>query len=395
MAVLLPLILLLAAFVINLSYVQLANTELKVATDAAARAGGRALSAYQDLEDAKTAAQITAALNYVGGKPLQLDTSSSSTDIQFGDSERDDINSRYSFTTTSASSVSQFNSIRVSGKLGNQTPNGGLKAVFPSFGLPQDYSLQSNAVAMQLDRDIALVLDRSGSMNNVDYTFPSGYNPWWTSSLNAGVNAGLLFKSGGYYYYAYPNSQYDYFKWLYEDHWSLGDTAPFQSQWGHLADSVDTFLEVLESTDQREFVSITSYSSSATLDLDLDFNYTQIRSFLDEINPSGMTGIGNGISTGMSTLTGSNARPYAAKTMVVMTDGIHNSGTSPIDIATDLVGDLDVTIHTVTFGAGADQNIMKQVAEIGGGDHYHANSGSELREVFETIANNLPTLIVE
>lgn len=394
-AVLLPLILLLAAFVINLSYVQLANTELKVATDAAARAGGRALSAYQDLDDAKEAAQITAALNSVGGRSLQLDTSSSSDDIQFGDSHRESVESRFSFTATSGSSVEQFNSIKISGKLGNGSQNDSLTAIFPSFGLPQDYSLQSNAVAMQLDRDIALVLDRSGSMQAVDYSFPSGYNPWWTSSLNAAVDEGIIYKNNGYYYYSYPNNQYEYFLWLYEDYWELGSTAPFRSKWGHLVDSVDVFLQVLETTDQHEFVSVTTYSSSAQLDLDLSHDYDSMRSLLDGVYASGMTGIGRGISTGMDTLTGASARPFAAKTMVVMTDGIHNSGQSPIDAAEDAVAELDVTIHTVTFGSGADQSIMQEVAEIGGGQHYHANSGAELREVFETIANNLPTLIVE
>jgi hypothetical protein len=54
-----------------------------------------------------------------------------------------------------------------------------------------------------------------------------------------------------------------------------------------------------------------------------------------------------------------------------------------------------VTIHTVTFGAGADQDAMQSVAEAGYGRHYHAEDGDELVEIFEEIANNLPTILTE
>lgn len=392
-AVLLPLILLLAAFVINLSYVQLSNTELKVATDAAARAGGRALSAYQNFDDAKEAARITAALNFVGGQPLVLSTSGSAADIDFGDSARSNPDARFVFQPKS--SGSQFNSIRIRGKLGNGSRNSELKAIFPSFGLPQSYAMQSQAVAMQLDRDIAMVLDRSGSMTALDYSFPRRFNPYHPSTMNAGVRAGLLRKYRGNYYYNSPKSQIDYFTWLYEDYWQIGKSAPFRDRWGHIVDATDVFLDVLSKTDQNEFVSITTYASSARKDLDLSSDYISIRPTLKKTKPSGMTGIGNGIQVGMDTLLGSNARPFAAKTMVLMTDGIHNRGASPQSVARRYMDRLDVTIHTVTFGRGANQKTMREVAEIGGGDHYHANSGDELRDVFETIANNLPTLIVE
>jgi hypothetical protein len=49
----------------------------------------------------------------------------------------------------------------------------------------------------------------------------------------------------------------------------------------------------------------------------------------------------------------------------------------------------------VTFGEGADQNLMQDVAEIGGGKHYHAATGAELVAIFEEIANNLPTILTK
>ena len=78
-----------------------------------------------------------------------------------------------------------------------------------------------------------------------------------------------------------------------------------------------------------------------------------------------------------------------------MTDGMHNTGIDPVTVAQDYVGQYDLTIHTVTFSAGADQARMQQVADIGGGLHYHAETGAQLIEVFREIANNLPTIITQ
>ena len=78
-----------------------------------------------------------------------------------------------------------------------------------------------------------------------------------------------------------------------------------------------------------------------------------------------------------------------------MTDGVHNTGIDPETAAQNIVGSYDVIIHTVTFGQGADQTKMSDVASIGGGAHYHADDGNELKDVFEEIANNLPTIVTQ
>ena len=108
-----------------------------------------------------------------------------------------------------------------------------------------------------------------------------------------------------------------------------------------------------------------------------------------------MTAIGEGTQEGFVTLVDTVARPFAAKTMVVMTDGIHNTGIQPDEVAEQLVYSNDLLIHTITFGPSADQELMQEVASIGGGNHYHASDADELVSVFEEIANNLPTILIE
>ena len=98
---------------------------------------------------------------------------------------------------------------------------------------------------------------------------------------------------------------------------------------------------------------------------------------------------------GIQGLIDARARPFAAKTMVVMTDGVQNQTPWAEDIAEALVANNLLTIHTVTFGTGANQQDMREVAAIGGGKHYHAATGADLVRIFEEIANNLPTILTE
>ncbi|MEM7782773.1 MAG: Tad domain-containing protein [Planctomycetota bacterium] len=400
LALLLPVMLILSAFVINLAYVQLSRTELMVATDAAARSGGRAISFFQNLDDAREAARVTAALNTINGNPLQLNFSNNSNDVLFGESKQGSGSQRYQFNENSSSAL---NAIKVTGQFGPGTSNGQLAAVFPTFGMQNTFNVKMEAVAMQLDRDVALVLDRSGSMNQFSYSFPNGYNPFSNATMAAGAAAGLLNQNSytywgqtyNYYSYAANQNRYTYYKWLYESHWQLGPNAPFSSLWADLLNAVDKFLEVLDETDQSELVSVSTYASNARLDTQLSSNYGEIMNQLNQVSPSGATGIGRGLTNGFNEVTSNRSRQFAAKTIVVMTDGWHNSGPSPVSVVRNIVTQADVTVHTVTFGSGADQNTMQEVAEEGGGVHYHAANASELQEVFEEIANNLPTLITQ
>lgn len=398
MAFLLPVLALLAAFCINSAQMQLNRTELIVATDASARAGGRAFSEVQTVAAAKQAAFVTAALNNVDGQPLQLRMNNSANEIEFGATiQPDGVTGRYYFQKIPTSVVESgeqiASAIRVNGRRDTGSLSGKVPLIVPGMLDATDFSTNQLSVAMQVDRDISLILDRSGSMGWIDWDWPSGTSPWYSSTKNAGVNAGMLNYYSGNYYYASGVSSYEYKAWAWEDHYGLGPapTAP----WDDLVDAVDAFLDVLDLTAQEEQVSVASYSSWASLDTWLEKDFNIVRNKVDTLNPSGATAIGLGMEEGIQSLLDSAARPFAAKTMVVMTDGIHNSGVSPVTVANTMMGSYNLTIHTVTFGDGADQGLMQQVAGIGGGKHYHAANGDQLVTIFEEIANNLPTILTK
>ena len=101
-AVLLPVLLILCGYAINLAYMQKVSTELKVATDSAAHAAGRAMSIHQTTAAAIAQAELTAQTNLVAGNVIAITTDSSSDEdhleVEFGVSTRTDNGfGRYEF----------------------------------------------------------------------------------------------------------------------------------------------------------------------------------------------------------------------------------------------------------------------------------------------------------
>jgi Ca-activated chloride channel family protein len=348
-AVCLPVVLILCAFAVDVAYIQLTRTELRTATDAAARAGGRVLSLTQDPSAARAAAIEAASRNKVGQKPLAI----GDAEIQFGRSSRPGGVGRYVFDD--AVPPEKVNSLRVTGLRTAGSLSGPIPLMFGAMPGHANFEPVKTAIATQLDRDIALVLDRSGSMTRS----AAGADLGWGGS---------------------------------------GTPAPAGCRFLDLTDAVDAFLSELNATPQQELVSLSTFSTSSTLDLDLAADYTGIGDQLDDMAsayPGGWTAIGLGLEDGMQTLQNPAARPYAVKTIVVMTDGIHNTGINPEDVAEFIHENEGVTVHTVTFSDEADIIRMQLTAELGGGQHWHATDAASLINAFREIARNLPTLLTE
>ena len=173
-AVILPVLMIFCALTINLAYVQLTNTEMQIAIDTSVHAGGRRLGTpqlnadgtVQSLDEAKVevkefAAQI-AALNTVAGSPATVPDSA----MEFGRSSRtvrdDGSFTPYEFHTINSNQIpSSFriisNDLVVRHVFGPFAPSGG--------DAPSDtFMVNATSVSTQVDRDVVLVLDRSGSM---------------------------------------------------------------------------------------------------------------------------------------------------------------------------------------------------------------------------------------
>ena len=88
-AILLTLIVILIGFAVNLAHMQLVTTQLKIATDAASHAGGRALSIHQSTDLAIEQVEKTIRANQVDGKYLSVLEDGGDVNVVFGSSIRD------------------------------------------------------------------------------------------------------------------------------------------------------------------------------------------------------------------------------------------------------------------------------------------------------------------
>ena len=325
LAVVIVILFVAAALSIDIARIHVTRSELRTATDAAARAAMEALGREQSQEAALAAALATAKANEVAGEPLTLDPNN----ILFGTANEEGDGS-FSF----AESTGPVNSVRVIGARTSGAPDGAVGLLFgPMFGVTEFNPVQS-AVATRTDRDIALVLDVSGSMNDF-------------GRFNALQNA------------------------------------------------LDFFLLELENSPQTEHVSLTVYSTFSRKVVEMTSDLNLIRTEFAKESPGGRTGTGRGLQTGLdSILTDPNSREFALKSIVVMTDGRWNEGIIPTDIAEDCVVE-NVRVHTITFSQGANKKLMEDVAEIANGVHLHADTDEQLIEVFRTIARQLLVLLIE
>lgn len=354
MVVMLVALLTLSGFAINLAHIQLVRTEMQVATDASARAASKTFADTGDFTLALNAAQSLANRNLVNAEPIKL----SAGDFRFGTSVRNSLPERYDFKSGGISP----NAIHLSVEKSKNAASGPVKLPFPGFGVDSIEKVITEAIVTRVDVDIALVVDRSGSMayaaNEVAAHPP---NP-------AAAPYG----------------------------WEFGGQVPSPSRWLDTVNAVGAFLNELNRSPQNEHVSLVTYNESARVDQDLTTNYGQILGSLAVYSNSFDSG-GTNISAGMKEASrmlelSSNGRPWASKVIIVMTDGLQTEGSNPISTARSIAEE-GVMIFTITFAAEANQYDMRKVAAEGGGRHYHATNGAMLATVFRDIARNLPALI--
>ncbi len=311
-------------FSVDVAYMHLVNTQLRSATDAAAKAAVETLTRTENVAAARQAAQEIAAANLVAGRPLELDPA----DIEFGRADTSRADDRIVFVEGGA----PLSAARINGRRTDDSPSGSVRLFFAGLlGRPR-FETSLSATASRRDRDLCLVVDRSGSM------------------------AGTKIRD--------------------------------------LKDAVTIFLNALGETPQDEEVGLASYSSDATLDHQLTEDLSLIDATMRGLNAQGMTNIGGGIDVGRAILNNGRNSQFVEKTMIVMTDGIHNTGTDPIGAA-DRTNRDGIVIHAITFGNNADQNRMRRVATITGGTYNHAPNGTALKRIYREIALTLQTQLTD
>jgi len=365
-AVALMTMLMVAAFCINLTQLSTSRTEIRLACDAAAKAGAVVLGQSQSVSQARGAAKTVAQAHFVSGSQMQI----RDADVHFGNGQSLQDGS-YNFRLN----VSPLNAVRVNAVM-DANSRAGLGSYYMSMISPTQFSLSYQSVATRVDHDLCLVVDRSGSM-----AWDSANDSWSYYSEN---NADTPIIQN---YFVPPH--------------------PVHSRWAAANTAVGVFLDEVSGLPFQCKVGLVSYSSNfvfglynseaSTIENGLTTSYGNLRTSMTRIGTKeliGNTNIASGMQAAVQVLTSDQARLTAKKTMILLTDGIKTQGLNPLDLATAAAA-ANITIHTVTFSHQADQALMAQVAAIGGGTHYHAPTPEYLSEVFGTIAKTLPAVLTQ
>ena len=168
-----------------------------------------------------------------------------------------------------------------------------------------------------------------------------------------------------------------------------------QNKIGDLKAAVNIFLNVLDATRNDERVSLATYSTTGTKDVDMTSNLDRIRNAVQRMPAAGFTAIGQGLQLGSDSLESDDqSRPFSDKAIVVLTDGRENRAPFVNEVLPDILAAQHV-VHTITFGSGADQTLMRNLATATGGTHQHAPNGAALRDAFETIARSLAVVLID
>ncbi|ADB19157.1 von Willebrand factor type A [Pirellula staleyi DSM 6068] len=371
-AFLLVVVVCMAAFAIDVSYMQLVRSELRAATDAAAKAGTLALAKTDgDAASARTAAIQAAARNKVAGRALVLTTDQ----VQVGRSAAQ-ANGTWSFTANQT----PYTSVKILSSMSDSTAAGSVPLFLGTFMGRGSFQPAQSATASQMEQEICLVIDRSHSMcfnmSGVEWSYPPG-----TKTTPHTI--------------------------CYPPHATL-------SRWAALQSSVNLFMDTILETNNTPRVALITWGSTigtntaeysytkktevaVANELGLSTDYAAVKSKIAARTTKVMLGGTNmsaGIDAGRTLLNGNTVRALAKKTMILMTDGQWNQGRDPIDAAED-AADEGIQIHTITFLSGSAQNTMRQVAEITGGKYYVSSNQAELEEAFRDLALTLPIVLTQ
>ena len=353
---LLPILVMMIGFSVDLAHMLRVRAQMQVATDLAAKSGAGVLSKSQNIQDAIDAIMEVALGNEVAGQGLVIDPS----DIEFGRAVKQ-TDGTWQFDATGT----PINSVRVTSRRDENSTSGPINMFFGRFYGAGAYKPVATATAAFVDVDVCLVLDRSSSMK-LAVTDPAN---------------------------------------------GMGSSNPRFCQlplddcrWVALANASNAFINKMDTTIAEERVALVSFASNYTscsttnsvvsVDHDLTTNLSAVTTAMDARTNSiwnGATDIHAGITQGKSVLTGANSRNYAVKVMILFTDGAY-TGQNPLSAAT-AAKNAGIKIMTITFGDNANQTDMQNVAAETGGTHYHAPDAAALAVIFDKISANIEFLV--
>ena len=372
------------AFSIDFAYMQLIRTELRTATDAAAKAGAEALMRTKNTSAAIDAAVLYASLNKVAGRSFQI----SRSDVVLGQaSVASDGLWRFS------SGLLPYNAVQVNSKVGGTGVFKAASLFFSKLTGVDSFKTTAKATAAQQSVEIVLCIDRSASMSynmvGIDYKFAAGNT--------------LLYRADDFPTALWRNI--------------CSPPHPTLSRWSVMRGAVDQFLTEAGKLTNPPRTALVTWSSDYTLEYYPSSTYTTTSTNISLPTASGfswpansnsiqmaLTTLGNkplagftklsdGLDLAVQILTGTGSQVQSNKVVILFTDGMWKDCRDPQLAAQDAAA-AGVTVHCVSMLTGT-QDILTKVANLTGGRYYPTSDAAGLQKAFRELAQTIPIVLTE
>lgn len=131
---------------------------------------------------------------------------------------------------------------------------------------------------------------------------------------------------------------------------------------------------------------LVSYSSSATLDDPMSFDHASTVSAIESLTAGGSTATGDAIDLSHDDFQ-NNARTGVRDVMILLTDGITNTGSDPV-VQAQQAKDDDIEIYAIGLGSNVNEQELREIATSP--DHFHQpQTTDDLLAVFDELLREL------
>jgi Ca-activated chloride channel family protein len=151
----------------------------------------------------------------------------------------------------------------------------------------------------------------------------------------------------------------------------------------------DAARAFIDETPAGTKIGLIAFSGAAAIVAPLSANHAQVVAALEQIPlPNGATAIGDALQ-----LAAQNLPPRGHRVVILVTDGVNNTGVDPAEIA-QWLGAHHIPVYTIGIGTPAgglipgtnqeatiDEGALRAYAQVSGGTYARAENASQLREV--------------
>jgi hypothetical protein len=291
--------------------------------------------------------------------------------------------------------------------LGRDVVEQGIRNMYEDLGSPR-YGNMTFEPRFIETTDAVLLLEELG-LTDVPYPYPVGS---WQEYFMYVQRVRFVRNVGYQQHYGYL-TLLDYWQSVRPTHWETPDLWMTRHQpMTAMKNAVTLFLEYVARADVHDRVGLTVYNASdgtALVEHGLTRDFAAVEAISRQRQAAHYernTNVGDGIRVAAEELA-RTARPGAFKLLVVMTDGHANRpvGVNAREYAlqqAQIVAGQGIRFLTISFSVMADELLMGEIAEIGGGLHFNVPGQgtveeyeAELIEAFVEAARFRPLRLVK